>query len=178
MDIVSIASLLLPTLLSAVFGRGKEILGLPMPSPWLKMIRLSAEIYKKLTPVQKTKLVDMGVLPPDFERELLAVFDTYLGTETPSKPLFQRILQKQPKKKVEEDSPYKQFHKTLKMVNPYEVKKLYHNQYIGFMNLYKDIADKYYPDIKISVTRGKFPNYPELFDKWKKLHKILVSPKK
>jgi hypothetical protein len=153
MDIVSIASFLLPTLLSAAFGRGKEIQGLPMPSSWYKMIRLSAEIYKKLTPVQKMKLVEMGALPPDFERELLLVFNTYLGTEEPSKPQtpkpqpMQQILQKRPKKEVEEASPYKMFHKTLMMVNPDEVKELFHNPYVGFTNLFKGIAEKYHPDI-------------------------------
>jgi hypothetical protein len=53
MDVVSIASFLLPTLLSILSGEGKEKLGLPMPSPWRKMIHLSVDIYKKLTPAQK-----------------------------------------------------------------------------------------------------------------------------
>jgi hypothetical protein len=45
MDIVSIASFLLPTLLSMLSGKGKELQGLPMPSSWHKMIHLSADIY-------------------------------------------------------------------------------------------------------------------------------------
>jgi hypothetical protein len=79
MDIVSISRFLLPTLLSTLFGEGKETQGLPMLSPWFKMIRLSADIYKKLTPAQKQKLVDMGVLQPDFEDILIDLFDKYLA---------------------------------------------------------------------------------------------------
>jgi hypothetical protein len=178
MDIVSIASFLLPLLLS---GHGKLTQGLPMPSPWHKMIHLSGIIYKKLTPGQKIKLVDMGVLPPDFERKLLDVFDSYLTTETlkqqtPSK--LQLVLQERSKKEAKKDSPYKQFHETLKMVKPDDVKRLFHNQYVGFLNLYSGIAEKYHPNVKISLTKGVFPNYPDLYEEWKKIHKILVEPKK
>jgi hypothetical protein len=94
MDIMSIASFLLPLLLS---GRGQLLQGLSMPSSWHKMIHFSAHIYKKLTPGQKIKLVDMGVLPPDFERELLIVFNTYIPQET-QKLSLQTVLKK--KKKI------------------------------------------------------------------------------
>jgi hypothetical protein len=62
MDVVFIASFLLPTLLSMLSGQGKERLGLPEISPWRKMIDLSADIYRKLKPAQKQKLVEIGVL--------------------------------------------------------------------------------------------------------------------
>jgi hypothetical protein len=64
------------------------------------------------------------------------------------------------------------------MVKPDELKKLYHNQYIGFLNSYGSIVEKYHPDAKISLTKGVFPNYPDLYEEWKKIHKILVEPKK
>jgi hypothetical protein len=165
MDIVSIASFLLPLLLSG-HGQSKLTQGLPMPSPWRNMIELSAQIYKKLTPVQKIKLVDTGVLPPDFEKRLLDIYDSYLTTET-----------LQPLKRAK-DSPYKPFHETLKMVNPNVVKNLFHNQYVGFFTLYSSLAEKYHPNVKISLTKGVFPNYPDLYEEWKKIHKILVEPKK
>jgi hypothetical protein len=149
-------------------GRGMLSQGISMPSSWLKMIRLSADIYKKLTPGQKMKLVEMGTLPPNFERELLVIFSNYLvDTETKQKPIL----------KKKKDSPYKQFHETLKMIKP-DTLKIYSNQYSGFLNIIKSLMREKHPDIKVSNSRQVFPNYPELYDEWRKIHKILVEPKK
>jgi hypothetical protein len=60
-------------------GERKEKLGMPEPPSWPRMVHLAANIYKKLTPAQKYKLVDMGILQPDFEDVLLDLFSTYLA---------------------------------------------------------------------------------------------------
>jgi hypothetical protein len=60
MDVVSIASFLLSTLLSMLSGEGKEKLGMPEPPSWPRMVHLASNVYKKLTPAQKYKLIDMG----------------------------------------------------------------------------------------------------------------------
>jgi aconitase A len=144
-----------------------------MPSPWLKMIRLSAGIYKKLTPAQKIKLVDMGVLPPDFERELLIIFSNYLvDIETTQKTTEQTPLKTVLEKKKKEDSPCKQFHKTLKMIKPDDL-RINSNQYSGFLNMIRDLMRENHPNIKLSISREVFPNYPDLYDEWRKIHKIL-----
>jgi hypothetical protein len=63
------------------------------------------------------------------------------------------------------------------MIKPDEL-KIYAKPYSGFLNLVKDLMRKRHPDIKVSNSRDIFPNYPDLYEEWKKIHKILMSPKK
>jgi hypothetical protein len=115
----------------------------------------------------------MGVLPPDFERELLIVFSNYLpDTETTQKTTQQTPLKTVLEKKKKKDSPYKQFHETLKMIKPDEL-KIYSNKYSGFLNLIKGLMRERHPAVKVSNSKVVFPNYPELYEEWKKIHKIL-----
>jgi hypothetical protein len=116
----------------------------------------------------------MGVLPPNFEKELLFVFNTYIPQET-QKLSLQTVLEK--KKKKKEVSPYKQFHETLKMIKPDDL-KIYTKPYSGFLNLIKGLMRERHPNVKLSNSRQVFPNYPDLYDEWRKIHKILVEPKK
>jgi hypothetical protein len=148
--------------------------GLSIPSPWLKMIHLSGQIYKKLTPGQKIKLVEMGVLPPNFEKELLFVFNTYLPQEH-QKLSLQAVLEK--RKSETKGFPYKEYHDILMMIKPEEITKEY-NSYIAFKKKLNDLMKKYHPEINISLLASKHPNYSYFYDEWKKIHKILVEPKK
>jgi hypothetical protein len=63
------------------------------------------------------------------------------------------------------------------MIKPDDL-KIYAKPYSGFLNLVRDLMRKNHPNIKVSNSRDVFPNYPELFDEWKRIHKILVEPKK
>jgi hypothetical protein len=147
-------------------GHGGLLQGMSIPSPWLRMIHLSGQIYKKLTPGQKIKLVDMGVLPPNFEKELLFVFNTYIPQEQ------QKLsLQTATEKKKKEDSPYEQFHETLKMIKPDEL-KIYTKPYSGFLNLIKSLMRERHPNVKVSNSRDTFPNYPFFYAEWKKIQKF------
>jgi hypothetical protein len=139
-------------------GEGKERLGLPMPSPWRKMIRLSADIYRKLTPAQKQKLVDMGVLQPDFEDILIDLFDKYLAEETniPECSQYRGLLLK---RKPEE----------------FATKR---NKYNAFITRVRELMSKTFPDVKIATVSLYHPNYSTLYDYWRKIHKIFPSPKK
>jgi hypothetical protein len=146
MDVVSIASFLLPTLLSMLSGEGKETLGLPMLSPWLKMIRLSADIYKKLTPAQKQKLVDMGILQPDFEDILIDLFSKYLAEEP-------------------NVSEYKKYRGLLLKIKPEEFTGK-RNQYSAFMTRVRELMNKTFPGVKIATVSMYHPNYSTLYEYW------------
>jgi hypothetical protein len=159
MDVVSIASFLLPTLLSMLSGEGKERLGFPEISSWRKMIRLSADIYKKLTPAQKQKLVDIGVLPPDFENMLLDVFNEYLS------------------EKPDKHSNYYQYRDLLLKIKPEEFIAS-RNQYNAFKARIRELMSKTFPDVKISTVLMYHPNYSTLYAYWRKIHKIFPAPKK
>jgi hypothetical protein len=171
MDIVSIASFLLPTLLSMfeafgfepdrislLSGEGKERLGLPMPSPWFKMIRLSAEIYKKRTPAQKQKLIDMGVLQPDFEDILIDLFDKYLAEEP-------------------DMSDYNKYRGLLLKIHPMEFTGVA-NRYAAFKARIRELMDKTFPSPKISNESSYHPNYSKLYEYWRKIYKIFQPSKK
>jgi hypothetical protein len=157
MDVVSIASFLLPTLLSMMLGKGKERLGFPEISPRRKMIHLSTDIYKMLTPVQKQKLIDMDVLQPDFESLLLDIFNRYLAE--PYDPICSR---------------YKGL---LLMIKPEELAGK-RNRFNAFKSRVLDLMLKYFPDVRISSISSRHPNYSSLYEYWRKIHKIFPSPKK
>jgi hypothetical protein len=144
-----------------------------MPSSWHRMIRLSAEVYKKLIPGQKIKLVDMGVLPPDFERELLVVFNTYIPQELQSQPL-QQVLKKKSQAKV---FPYDKYHDILKMIKTEEILTK-PNPFFAFKHKLDELMKIYHPELKISRFPSEHPNYPFFNAEWKRIHKILVPPKK
>jgi hypothetical protein len=139
-------------------GEGKERLGLPMPSPWLKMIRLSADIYKKLTPAQKQKLIDMGVLQPDFEDALIDLFDKYLTEES-------------------DMSDYSKYRNLLLKIKPEEFTGV-PNRYNAFIPRVKELIDKTFPGTKVTTVTLYHPNYSMLYDYWRKIHKIFQSSKK
>jgi hypothetical protein len=139
-------------------GRGILLQGMSMPSPWLKMIRLSSEIYKKLTPGQKIKLVDIGALPPDFEDILIDLFDKYLAEE-PNMP------------------DYNKYRGLLLKMHPAEVMNE-PNMYNAFRAKVRKLIDKTFPGTKVSNVTLYHPNYSTLYEYWRKIHKILVEPKK
>jgi hypothetical protein len=158
MDIISIASFLLTTMLSMLSSEEKETQGFPMPSPWFKMIRLSADIYKKLTPAQKIKLVDMGVLQPDFEDILIDLFDKYLAEE--------------------QDMPdYNKYRGLLLKIHPMEFTGL-PNRYSAFIARVKELMDKTFPGIKVYTVSMYHPNYSTMYEYWRKIHKIFQPSKK
>jgi hypothetical protein len=156
--VVSIASFLLPTLLPTLSNEGKEKLGFPEISPWRKMIRLSANIYRKLTPAQKQKLVEIGVLQPDFENMLLDLFSKYLAEE-PDMP------------------EYNQYRGLLLKIKPEEYTAI-RNPFNAFKTRVRELMDKTFPDVKIATVSIYHPNYSTLYEYWKKIHKIFPSPKK
>jgi hypothetical protein len=139
-------------------GEGRERLGLPMPSPWLKMIHLSADIYKKLTPAQKQKLIDMGVLQPDFEDILIDLFDKYLAEEP-------------------DMSDYNKFSGLLLKIHPMEFTGA-PNRYNAFIARIRELMDKTFPGTKISNDSSYHPNYSTLYEYWRKIHKIFQPSKK
>jgi hypothetical protein len=133
-----------------------------MPSPWFKMIRLSADIYKKLTPAQKIKLVDMGVLQPDFEDILIDLFDKYL-TEEPGMP---------------EGTPdYYKYRGLLLKIHPMEFTGA-QNRYAAFIARVRGLMDKTFPGTKVSTVSTHHPNYSTIYEYWRKIHKIFQSSKK
>jgi hypothetical protein len=86
-ELVSIASFVLPFVLDSMLGRRINLKGIRLPRAkrepnlWHRMIRFAARIYKQLNFAQKEKLVDLGALPPDFEPKLLEILNRYLGKE-------------------------------------------------------------------------------------------------
>jgi hypothetical protein len=152
-------------------GRGL-LQGLPMPSPWLKMIHLSGQIYKKLTPAQKIKLVEMGVLQPDFEDILIDLFDKYLAEE-PELSDLRSIAKSTP-----ESMPnYSQYKGLLLKIHPAEIRSE-PNMYNAFKVRVKKLMDKTFPDTKISNVTLYHPNYSTLYEYWRKIHKIFQPSKK
>jgi hypothetical protein len=146
MDVVSFASFLLPKLLSISSGEGKERLGLPEPSSWLKMVKLAANIYRKLSFTQQQKLFELGTLPPDFEKALLEVFNEYLGF-------------------------YYQFRNLLLQIKPKEFKKS-RNPFNAFKTRVRELMNEFFPHIKIYTVSMCHPSYTSLYEYWKKLCKI------
>jgi hypothetical protein len=179
MDIVSIASFLLPTVLSMLFEGHGLLQGLPMPSPWRRMIKFSAQIYKKLTPGQKIKLVETGVLPPDFEKKLLDIYDSYLTTETLQPTTQSKLTQVlQTRKSETKGFPYEKYHNILMMIKPEEILKQTTPPYTAFKTKLRDLMAVYHPELNISTITSNHPSYPFFYAEWKKIHKILVEPKK
>jgi hypothetical protein len=111
-----------------------------------------------ITPSQKQKLIDMGVLQPDFEDILIDYFDKYLAEEP-------------------NISEYSQYRGLSLKIKPEEFAAK-RNPFNAFKTRVRELMDKTFPDVKIATVSMYHPNYSTLYEYWRKIHKIFPSPKK